>query len=167
MTAITATTLALTASLALGATGAAVQYSGQRAQAEAQEKGVKAQQDAEASRRRQMEIESSRRQREIIRQGVLQRAQTQAAAAASGGSGSSLEAGALGGITGQQAYNSQGVEHAEGLGQSIFSANQRLLGARREEAAAGSTVALGGGLSSLGNRISNNLGEIRRISASF
>lgn len=161
------TTIALAGGLLLGGVGAYVQYQGQQAAAAAQEKSTAAQQRAEAARQRQMELEASRRKREIIRQGVLQRAQTTAAAVASGAQFGSGLPGALGGATGQQNYNVQGVEHSQAVGQEIFGANQQLLGARREEAQAGATTALGGGLSSFGSRLVSNLGSINRLATQF
>jgi hypothetical protein len=159
------TAIALIGGLALGAVGAVMQYQGQRRQAEAQERGIRAQQRAEASRQRQMEIESQRRRREIIRQGVLARSQATAAAVSSGAQFGSGLPGALGGITNQQAFNTQGVESASQIGGDIFAANQQTLSARRDEARAGGQIAMGSGISSLGGAVSRGLGAIGRLSS--
>lgn len=143
------TIAALIGGLALSAAGTAVQYSAAKDASEASQR-------AEDARQRQLELESSRRRREIIRQSIIARSQAVSTATNQGAGDSSVLGGALGGITSNAAYGVAGVNQAESIGRDIFSANRQL-------ASAQSFGAIGNGLSSLGGSLTKNLGPIGRL----
>lgn len=157
-------TIALVTGLALSAAGTAISFTGAQKQAEAQKHGIEAQQRAEATRQRAMQLDAARQRREIIRQSVLNRSQAQNTATEQGAQFGSGLGGALSQVSGQSGYNLQGVNQAETLGGYQFQAHQEQLQANKEGAAAGTQAAVGSGLSSLGGALTKNLGSINRLS---
>lgn len=126
--------------IALGLVGGIVQAVGAMKQAKASAK-------AESARQRMMQLEAMRKRREMVREGVIARAQATSAAVAQGaGEGSALKGG-VAQITGQQNRNVSASNQDEELGNKVFSANKAY-------AKAGGLIALGGGISSLGNAFS-------------
>ena len=107
-----------------------------------QSQQASAQRRAERLREQAMNLDSTRRKRELIRQGELQRAQALAQTTAQGADGSILE-GAYGTISGNTTRGIQGVEQQREIGAGIFSAN-------RDASSAGSMANAFSGLSSLG-----------------
>lgn len=160
-------TLALFGGLALSGAGAVVQYEGAQRAAQAQQRAIHAEQQAEAIRQRQMDIESQRQKRQLIRQGILARAQAQSQATAQGAQFGSLLPGAESAISGQTGYNVQGVSAAQSIGHDLFATSQDIFAARRQQASAQEYEALGAGLSSLGGAFTKNLGPIGRIGGNY
>lgn len=161
------TTIALMGSLALGAVGTGVQYAASQQAAEAQKKQIGAYKLAEETRRQQMELEATRKRRDLIRQGILARAQATAQATSQGAQHGSTLPGAQSAIAGQTAYNVGGVNQAQTLGGYMFDANQMALSANYDMANAQQLSALGGALGSLGGQLHKNLGPIGRLSYGF
>lgn len=111
---------------------------------------------AEKLREKQMNLEATRRQREIIRQRQVANSQALAVATAQGAAqGTGLQGGygAVAGATGRQAVStSQNTQ----IGSGIFQANAAADNAQ-------SISAAGGGLSSLGQGVLNNYGVLQRV----
>ena len=107
-------------------------------------KQAKASAKAEKLRERMMSLEAIRKRREIVREGVVARAQATSNAVAQGaGEGSGLQGG-IAQITGRQNRNIVASTQDEELGHGVFKAN-------RQYAKAGGMIALGQGISSLGS----------------
>lgn len=122
---------------ALGLVGGIVQAIGAMKQAKASEK-------AEKARQRMMQLEAMRKRREMVREATVARATATSNATAQGaGEGSALKGG-IAQITSRQNRNVLASTQDEELGNKVFSAN-------RQYAKAGGLIALGGGISSLGN----------------
>ena len=107
-------------------------------------KQAKASAKAEKLRERMMSLEAIRKRREIVREGVVARAQATSNAVAQGaGEGSGLQGG-IAQITGRQNRNIVASTQDEELGHGVFKAN-------RQYAKAGGLISLGQGISSLGS----------------
>lgn len=158
---------ALIGGLALSGAGAVVQYEGMQKAAQAQRRAIQAEQQAEAIRQQQMNLEAQRQKRQIIRQGILARSQAEAQATGQGAQFGTLLPGAQAAITGQTGYNQLGVSEAQSLGNSMFDVNQQIFQARRQEADAQTMAGIGQGLSSLGGALTKNLGPIGRIGGNY
>jgi len=158
-------TLIAVAGLAVAAGGAAISYSAAKSQSQANQSAIAAQQEAERQRQLQMNLDAARRKREIIRQSIAARSQALAVTTAQGaaGAGGSSLAGAYGSIAGRTGANWLGVDQNQQIGNAIFSAHQDQLGAYQRAAAAGSMVALGQGLGSLGGAMVNNAGTFGKV----
>lgn len=115
-----------------------------------------ASQKAERARERQMELESQRQKREIIRQAQVARAGATAAAYNQGAQNSSALAGGLSSVTGSAGRNTEAVSQDTELGHRVFAAN-------REASFGGFLSNLGGGISSLGGAVASNAGTITRF----
>lgn len=153
------------AGLAISAAGAYTSYQGSKRQASGQEQAIAIQQKQEAARQRQMQLDATRRQREIIRQRLAFQAQAQATATAQGAGGGQTSAvpGATGQISGRTNVNLLGVQQNLAIGNEQFGYNRDLLSVYRSSARAGSQIALGQGISSLGGTLMANAGTIARI----
>ena len=125
-------------------------------QVNAANQAAKASQRAEKLRERQMELESNRQRRQIVRNMIRARSQALATTTAQGASGGSGLSGAYGQIGQQGGENLVGVNQAQQIGAGIFKANRDIAGAE-------SLAAFGGGLSSLGGAIFSNAEGIGRI----
>lgn len=149
-----ATALAIGGLAASGA-GAYKQYEGAKAQSEASQR-------AEAARKQQMNLETDRKQREILRQSQLARsiALTRGTEQGANEAGGSAIPGAYGQISGQETQNRTGVFQAVDIGNSIFQAN-------REFAQAQELSAFGSGLSKLGGALYSNATDISNIGSSL
>lgn len=107
-------------------------------------KQAKASAKAEKLRERMMSLEAMRKRRELVREGVVARAQATSNAVSQGaGEGSALQGG-IAQITNQQNRNVLASNQDEKLGHGVFKAN-------RQYAAAGGMIAIGQGISSLGS----------------
>lgn len=160
-------TIALIGGLALGAAGVGVQVASAQASASAQKDEIAAQQKAEATREQSMKLDSMRKQREMIRQGILARSQSLTQGSNQGAGYGSGIAGAQAGITEQTAFNTLGAQQQSQLGSDIFAANREAFGARSRQADAGSMGAFGSGLSTLGGAMMKNTGNVDRIGGAF
>lgn len=110
-------------------------------------KQAKASEKAEKARQRMMQLEATRKRREMIREATVARAQAISSATAQGaGEGSALKGG-IAQITSRQNRNVLASNQDEDLGNKVFQAN-------RQYAKAGGLIAFGGGISSLGSAFS-------------
>lgn len=160
-------------SLAIGAiavgTGISAYSQHRAAQAQSQYQSQVASQQAkiEKAKRQQMELDATRRQREIIRQQQRARSAALANATSQGAQQGSGLFGGYGQIGGQTGVNLLGVQQNLELGRNIFDANAAITSASARYASTagnlGSLAAFGGGLSSLGNAYMANLGAIDRL----
>ena len=124
---------------AVMAIGGVVGAYGQFTQAKASER-------AEKLRKRQMNLDAMRKKRELIREGVMARAQAVSAATAQGaGEGSGL-AGGVAQVTGQVNRNVLATGQDQQLGNRMFKANQKY-------AQGGMISAVGSGISSVGQQL--------------
>jgi hypothetical protein len=104
-----------------------------------------------------------RRKRETIRQSVAARSMALATVTAQGATGGSALGGAYGQISGRTGTNQLGINQNAEIGRNMFGLNNQMLGAYRESAAAGTQIAMGAGLSSLGGSLMSNSGAIGRV----
>lgn len=148
---------------AVSAGGAYMNYQGQRKQAAAQEQAIALQQQIEEQRQKQLNLDATRRKREIIRQSIAARAQALATVAAQNAQSGTALPSAYAGISGRSNVNLLGVEQNQEIGNSMFGLNRGLLGAYREGAAGQSMSATGQGLTSLGGMILSNATTIGRV----
>jgi len=107
-------------------------------------KQAKASAKAEKLRERMMSLEALRKRRELVREGVVARAQATSNATAQGASEGSALKGGIAQITNQQTRNTLASTQDEELGHGVFRAN-------RQYAKAGGMISLGQGISSLGS----------------
>src|SRR5574343_314479 len=103
-------------------------------------KMAKAAKKAERLRERAMNPEALRKRREIVREGVLARAQALSAATAQGASDGSGLAGGRASITAQQNRNTLAVSQDQEISSGIFRAN-------RQYTQGGTISSIGGGVS--------------------
>lgn len=158
-------TLIAVAGLGIAGAGLAVSYSAAKQNAQANQAALQAQQEVEKQRQLQMNLDASRRKREIIRQSIAARSAalaTTTAQGAAGVGGSSLQ-GAYGSIGGRTGVNYNGVDQNQQIGNSIFASHQAQLGAYQRAADAQSLGALGSGLSSLGGALVTNAGTFGKV----
>lgn len=158
-------TLIAVAGLAVAGTGAAVSYSAAKSQATANSQALDAQKQTEALRQQQMNLDATRRKREIIRASVAARSSAVAQTTAQGaaGVGGSSLAGAVGSIAGRQGVGFGGVDQNQQIGNSIFAAHQAQLTAYQSAANAQSVGAIGAGMSSLGGALLTNAGTFGKV----
>jgi len=121
-------------------------------------KQAKAAKKAEALRQRQMNLEATRKKRELVREGIVARANATNAATAQGAGESSGLAGGIAQVTGQQNRNVLATNQDQQIGNGIFKANSQY-------ADAGMLVSLGSGIQSLGSSIGSNWGGMKRMTA--
>jgi hypothetical protein len=159
--------------LGVAAAGAVMSYQGAKAQADATNRAtqasIQAQKESEALRQKQLNLDATRRKREIMRASVAARsaALAQTTAQGAGSPGSSALAGAYGSIAGRTGVNTLGVSQNQEIGNSLFDVHQRQLSeyqaAASQAASAQGLMALGSGLSSLGGAAMSNAGSITKI----
>jgi len=163
--ALATSTIIAAIGVAAGIAGTAVSYAGQQQAASAQKKVLASQQAAEASRQTQMNLDATRKKREILRQAQIARAAAVSTANAQGAGDTSALEGAQGAIAGQSGVNLTGVAQNQELGNNIFAANAQTGAARIQEAGAGALSAAGSGISSLGGALVKYSGTIAKIGA--
>lgn len=149
--------------LAIGGAGLAMNYSGQQSAKAAQEKSLQLQQQEDQQRQQAMNLDSTRRKREMIRQSIAARSQALSAATNQGAAQGSGLPGGYGGISGRTGVNELGVNQNEEIGNNIFGLKRGITSANMDLAEAQSTSALGAGMTSLGGAALNNIGQITRI----
>lgn len=159
-----ATSLAIAAAgLAVAAVGAGTSVYGAVKSNEANKEKIAAEQQSEDLRKQQMELDASRRRREVVRQSVMARAQAESTTTEQGASiGSSLP-GAFGSISGRTGVNTLGINQNEQIGQGMFAANMEGLNASRDAANASTISSIGGGMTTLGNAALTNAGQIYKV----
>jgi hypothetical protein len=149
--------------LGISAAGTVAGVAAANEQNKAQKEALAADQRAEDARRRAMDLDASRKRREIIRQAQLARATALTNATAQGAEAGSGLQGGFGAISGQSGVNTLGVTQNQELGGRIFDANAQKNAAHRNAASAGSMESLAMGISSLGGALTKNAGTIARI----
>lgn len=107
-------------------------------------KQAKAAKRAEALRQRQMNLEAMRQKRQLVREGIVARANATNNAVAQGAAEGSGLAGGIATVTGNQNRNVQAVNQDTELSNGIFAANKKY-------ASGGTLIAIGQGISSLGS----------------
>jgi hypothetical protein len=162
-------TLIAAAGVAVAAGGAVMSYQASQRQNEFQQQAITQQQEVERQRQLQMNLDASRRKREIIRSSIAARSASLAQTTAQGaaGPGGSSLAGAYGSIAGRTGVNWNGVDQNQQIGNSIFGAHQAQFQAYRGMADAQSYGAIGSGLSSLGGAMVQNAGIIGKVGSYF
>lgn len=139
-----------------GAIGAAATAAGTVMSFAGQNKADKASKRAEKLRENQMNIESQRSRRQIIRQALVARSDALSNATAQGAAQGSGLAGGIAQIGGDAGRNITDVNQNQALGTSMFAANRQI--------AAGQTMAsTGNGISSLGGTLIKNQDAIGRL----
>lgn len=153
--------------LALGTVGMVQQQKGMKKASEAQAYAIAEQQKAEALRKQAMNLDASRRKREMVRNQVAAMGKAESIATNQGSQLGSALPGAYGGISGRTGVNVQGVNQNVELGQGIFDANAAASDQYRAAALAGGSAATGTGLASLGGMLLNNFQQIGQIGSWF
>lgn len=146
-------TLIAAAGIAAGAAGTALQVAGSR-------KAQKGAQRAEKLREAQMNLETTRSNRQIIRQANLARATALSNATSQGAQLGSGLAGGLSQISGQSGTSILANNQNQQLGVGMFDANRQI-------SAGNSLAATGSGISSLGSGLVQNSETIARIGNYF
>lgn len=144
----------------IGAVGLGLSAVGTVTQMQAAKAASRAEQRAEELRQRQMELETQRQRRGVVRQALRARSAGLIAGSDQGALNGSGVAGALGGISSQTAGNLQGINQGYELGQGMFAANV-------DRAKAGEMASFGAGLGSLGGAIFSNAGTLGNIGTYF
>lgn len=115
---------------------------------------------AEETRKTQMNLDSMRKRREMIRNAQVAAAQSQAVAGAQGASESSSAQGALAGISGQAGVNTLGVTQNQELGNRLFDINAQKATSMANQQ---SMQSISSGLGSLGGMMMKNSGTIAQV----
>lgn len=144
----------------IGAVGLGLSAVGTFTQMQAAKKQEAASRRAEALREKQMQLETARQRRGVIRQALRARSAGLIAGSEQGASAGSGVAGALGGVTSQATSNLQGLNQSMELGQGMFKANADMAGAA-------SMASFGAGLGSLGGAIFSNSQTLGNIGTYF
>lgn len=145
--------------------GSWISYGGQQDVTKANQDQLRLEQQAEAVRLHAMEVDAGRKQMELLRSQQQANSLALVNATAGGhGRGSSGLFGGYGEIAGATADNQFGIANALKTGRDLFDINAQITQAKIRASEAGSTVAMGQGLSSLGGGISQSLGAMSRLS---
>lgn len=136
---------------------------GSMQQAKAQKESIAAQREAERQRQIAMNLDATRKKREMIRQAQVATANAQATANNQGAGQSSGLPGSLGAISGQSGVSMLGVEQNREIGNNIFAANARSSAAQMDAADSMSMQSLASGVGSLGGALVKNAGAIDRV----
>lgn len=149
----------------VSAVGTAVGVAGSFQQAAGQRKAQNAQKRAEFAREKQMELDSRRKQLELIRQQQIARATAVAniTSSGAGGEGASALGGAEGTISGQFGRGIQGEQTNTAFGRTLFQANRDVATGNAMAAQGGTVQNLGQGLTSLGGAFIKNAEAIGRV----
>lgn len=144
----------------IGAAGLATSIFGGMKQVDAAKKTSAAQQQiaqleiqADAQRRQAMELDSSRKSMEVLRNSQRARAISETSAVSSGSQFGSGFAGAQGQISGQSGVNLLGIAQNTKIGENLFDISSQVSQQRMNIAQYSSEAATGAGLSSLGKSI--------------
>jgi len=151
------------AGLALSGAGLAMNISAQNKQAAANQQAMAYQQEQDAEKKKAMELDATRRKREMIRQAVFARGRAVSLATNQGSAQSSALQGAYGGIAGRTGVNALGVDQNLSIGESLFGLKAGESYAKMQAAQYGSQAQIGAGISSMGGAIIHNLSQINSI----
>jgi hypothetical protein len=143
--------------LGLAAGGSALQYKA------SQEAKVQGEENKKVNEEKQkmMELDATRRKREMIRQSIASRSASLATATAQGSAEGSGLQGAYGQIAGRLGVNTAGVDQNLESGRAIFASNQRSQDSMIRQNELNAT---GQGLSSVGGALVKNQKELFRLS---
>lgn len=142
-------TLIGAAGVGLAAAGTATQFIGMA-------RAAKGEKRAEKIRAAQMNLESQRERRNIVRQANIARAAALTSAETQGAQAGTGLAGGLAQVTAQAGAATQAVNQNQQLGQQMFAANRMI--------SSGNTISsLGSGLSSLGGSLFQNNDKLGRL----
>lgn len=141
----------------IGAAGIGVSLYGNSKQADASKKQYAAERQAEALRQQQMQLESIRRERDVVRQAQAARAQSLSQAVNDGASatGSSILPGLQGQIAGQESRSITATEENLAIGNATFAANADASRAKGEKADAAAWTDFGKTLFQNSDKVSN------------
>lgn len=155
--------LLLAGGLGLGLAGTGMQFMGLQAQAKAQKSVVAANIAGEQTRQSAMKLDATRRTREMVRQSIVARGAAENEAANSGTQYGSGLPGTTGQISNQSQYNIAGVQGQATLGETASKYNMEGLYAGGRASEAGTSAAMGAGITSLGGSLINSIGPITRL----
>ena len=147
------TTIIGAVGLGLSAAGTVTSMMGQAAASAASKR-------QEELRKRQMDLETNRQRRGVIRQALRARSMAMVNGQEQGAMFGSGMAGGLNSITSQAASNTQGLNQTQEIGVGIFKTNQQITGAQE-------LASFGSGLSSLGNSVAGNSETFGRVGNYF
>lgn len=143
-------------SLVTGIIGLGMQAAGTAAQMEGNKQAAEASRRAEALRKQQMDLESARQRRQVVRNALRARSLALTASVNQGASSGSGIQGGLSQVQNQTASNIQGINQGQQIGAGIFDANMDV--SRGQELAS-----FGSGLSSLGGALFSSAPSIGRL----
>jgi len=153
--------------LGVSAAGVGTQMYAMSQQAKVQKEMAEKQKEAEALRQQQMNLESMRRKREMIRSAQASSAMAVASATNQGGGESSGLAGALSTVSGRSGNSLLATSQNEELGNKMFGINSQMATLQGERAGYEGMAGMGSGLSSLGGMMVKNQQEIHKIGTYF
>jgi len=136
--------------LGLTAAGVGTQMYAMSQQKEVSKEMAERQKQAEAVRQQQMNLESMRKKREIIRNANVASSMAVSQATNQGGGESSGLAGALASVSGRSGGSALAVEQNTQLGNQMFEINKQSAGLQADRAGWDSVSGIGSGISSLG-----------------
>jgi hypothetical protein len=157
------TTAIALAGLGLAAGGTAMTFYGQHKAAESQKDIINVQLQEEQQRKAAMELDATRRKRQMVREAIAARSQALAISTASGTAQSSPLQGAYSQIAGQTAVNEQGVNQNLQIGENLFGLKAQETALSKNVASSTSLANTGTGLASLGNGFIQNLKQINSV----
>lgn len=119
--------------------------------------------DADKQRRQAMELDSSRKSMEVLRNSQRARAISLTASVSSGSQFGSGYAGAQGQISGQSGTNLLSIAQNTQIGENLFDISSQISGQRMKIAQASSDMATGAGISAIGKSISGAQGPLGNL----
>ncbi len=161
------TTALAVAGIGLSAAGAYENYQGAKGQAAASKQMAELEMRQEAVRKQAMELQAKRQSMEVVRNAQRARSLALTNATAQGANQGSGLVGGYGQISGQTGVNLLGISQNLSFGAQMFDLNAQISQQKMAYADAGSKMALGSGLSSLGGTLLNNLRAINSLSKGF
>lgn len=142
--------------LALGAVSTGLQIFGASEQASGEKKQSEALLNEETARHKQFTLDFQRQRLEAVRNSIITRSLAVAAGASQGALNSSSVRSGAANTANKAAYQIQGLNQNQAIGEEVFQA-------RREYYDAGGQVAFGQGLSSLGGVIGSNAETLAKV----
>ncbi len=143
-------------SLALGAVSTGLQIFGATQQASGEEKQSEALLNEETARHKQFTLDFQRQRIEAVRNSIITRSLAVQAGASQGALNSSSVRSGAGNAANRAAYQIEGLNQNQAIGEEVFQA-------RREYYDAGGQVAFGQGLSTLGATIGSNVDTLSKL----
>lgn len=153
--------------LGVAAVGVGIQMKGARDAEKAGQKAQAASQQAESERKRQMELDARRRQREVIRQQVGARSLALANATSQGAGGGSGLQGGYSQIAGRTGVNMTGIDQNLEIGRNIFDANSAYSFAQGDIRSAQAYSGFGQSLFSLGGGMVQSMPQVASLTGGY